>query len=322
MDRLEAMSILIDVADSGSFSAAARKLRVPLTTVARKISNLEAVLGAELLIRTTRKLSLTDTGARYLATARRILDQVDELERDVAGEFIVPKGELTITAPVQFGQIHVLPIVADFLAAFPEINIKLLLLDRNVQLAEDQVDMAVRIGRLPDSALISTTVGAMRTVVCASPKLLTVHGTPQTLDDLQALPCITFDGPGPLAGWHFGDPGTEKPLLVPVKTRLSVTTAEAAVRASLRHVGVVRLLHYQVADAVQSRDLRIILERFEPKPAPVSLVHTERGQMPVKMRCFLDFAVPRLRHALFNFGEPGVQLWRDASWIAAAPSKP
>lgn len=307
MDRLEAMSILIDVVETGSFSAAARRSRVPLTTVARKISNLEAVLGAELLVRTTRKLSLTDAGATYLAAARRILDQVDEVEREVAGEFTAPKGDLTITAPVQFGQIHVLPIVTDFLAAFPEINIKLLLLDRNVQLAEDQVDMAVRIARLPDSALISTTIGEMRTVVCASPELLAIHGTPQTMDDLQNMPCITFDGPGPLAGWRFSDPKTRKSLLVPVKTRLSVTTAEAAVRASLRHVGVTRLLHYQVADAVQARSLQIVLERFEPEPAPVSLVHSERGQMPIKMRRFMDFAVPRLRSVLLELGEAGNQ---------------
>jgi DNA-binding transcriptional LysR family regulator len=303
MDRLEAMAILIDVVDAGSFSAAARKLRVPLTTVARKISNLETLLGAELLVRTTRKLSLTDAGATYLAAARRIVEQVSEIEREVAGEFTAAKGELTITAPVQFGQIHVLPIVTDFLAAFPEINIKLLLIDRNVQLAEDQVDMAVRIGKLPDSALISTKIGAMRNLVCATPELLTLHGTPQTPDDLQTIPCITFDGPGPFAGWRFDDPKTGKVLVATVNTRLSVTTAEAAVRAAIRHVGVTRLLHYQVADAVKAGNLRIVLEDFEPKPAPVSLVHAERSQMPMKMRRFMDFAVPRLRRVLLDFGK-------------------
>ncbi|MGV8935719.1 MAG: LysR substrate-binding domain-containing protein [Allorhizobium sp.] len=302
MDRLEAMSILIEVVDSGSFSAAGRRLHVPQTTVARKISNLEAELGAELLVRTTRKLSLTDAGSTYVAAARRILDQVDEVEREVAGEFTAPKGELVITAPVQFGQLHVLPIVTDFLAEFPQINIKLLLLDRNVQLAEDQVDMAVRIGRLADSAMIATTVGSMRTVICASPQLLAAQPLPQSAADLEKMPCITFDAQGPLSGWRLTDPDTRKPLLVPVRPRLSVTTAAAAVIAALRHVGVTRLLHYQVAEAVRSGGLTIILERFEPEPAPVSLVHAARGLMPLKMRRFMDFAVPRLRQRLAEFG--------------------
>lgn len=300
MDRLEAMSLLIDVVDSGSFSAAARRLRVPVTTVARKISSLEAQLGAALLVRTTRKLSLTDAGTSYLAAARRILDQVDEAERAVAGEFTIPKGELVITAPVQFGQLHVLPVVADFLAAFPEITIRLLLIDRNMHLAEDQVDMAVRIGRLADSTMIATTVGTMRMVVAASPNLLASHGTPQAPEDLLEFPCITFDGPGPMTGWQFAEPKTGKPLLVPVEPRLSVTTAEAAVRAALRHVGVTRLLQYQVVDAVKANSLKIVLERFETEPVPVSLVHAARGQMPLKMRRFLDFAVPRLRRTLFE----------------------
>lgn len=305
MDRLEAMSILIAVVETGSFSAAARQLRVPVTTIARKISNLEAVLGAELLIRTTRKLSLTDAGATYLAAARRILDQVDEIEREVTGEFTIPKGELVITAPVQFGHLHVLPIVIDFLAAFPEIMVKLLLLDRNMHLAGDQVDMAVRIGRLPDSAMISTTVGAMRTVVCASPTLLDLHGVPQTPQDLQTIPCVAFDGPGPMSGWHFLDPKTKKPILVPIEARLSVTTAEAAVRASVQHVGATRLLHYQAAEAAKAGGLQIVLERFETEPVPVSLVHAARSQMPIKMRRFLDFAAPRLRRSLLEIGGPG-----------------
>jgi DNA-binding transcriptional LysR family regulator len=304
MDRLEAMSILTAVVESGSFSAAARQLRVPVTTIARKISNLEALLGAELLIRTTRKLTLTDAGASYLAAARRILDQVDEIEREVAGEFTIPKGELVITAPVQFGQLHVLPIVIDFLAAFPEVMVRLLLLDRNMHLAEDQVDMAVRIGRLPDSAMISTTVGAMRAVVCASPTLLGLYGTPQTPQDLETIPCVTFDGPGPMAGWRFTDPKTRKPIFVPIDARLSVTTAEAAVRASLQDVGATRLLHYQVADAAKANGLRIVLERFETEPVPVSLVHAARSQMPIKMRRFLDFAVPRLRRRLLEIADP------------------
>ncbi len=295
MDRFEAMSMLIGVVEKGSFSAAARTKRVPVTTVTRKISDLESVLGAKLLVRTTRKLSLTDAGISYLAAARRIIDQVEEAEREVAGEFTAPKGELVVTAPIQFGQLHVLPVLIDFLALFPQINVRLLLLDRNVQLVEDHVDMAVRIGKLPDSTMIATAIGSMRMVVCASPEFLADRAIPQTPEELQRLPCVTFDGPTPSPGWQLRDPQTNAPMIVPVTSRLSVTTVEGAVRAAIRNVGVTRLLYYQVADAIKAGKLQVILEQFEPDPAPVSLVHAARGQMPLKMRRFLDFAVPRLR---------------------------
>jgi DNA-binding transcriptional LysR family regulator len=295
MDRFEAMSMLIGVVEKGSFSAAARTMRVPVTTVTRKISDLESVLGAKLLVRTTRKLSLTDAGISYLAAARRIIDQVEEAEREVAGEFTAPKGELVVTAPIQFGQLHVLPVLIDFLALFPQINVRLLLLDRNVQLVEDHVDMAVRIGKLPDSTMIATAIGSMRMVVCASPEFLADRAIPQTPEELQRLPCVTFDGPTPSPGWQLSDPQTNAPMIVPVTSRLSVTTVEGAVRAAIRNVGVTRLLYYQVADAIKAGKLQVILEQFEPDPAPVSLVHAARGQMPLKMRRFLDFAVPRLR---------------------------
>ncbi len=252
MDRFEAMSMLIGVVEKGSFSAAARTMRVPVTTVTRKISDLESVLGAKLLVRTTRKLSLTDAGISYLAAARRIIDQVEEAEREVAGEFTAPKGELVVTAPIQFGQLHVLPVLIDFLALFPQINVRLLLLDRNVQLVEDHVDMAVRIGKLPDSTMIATAIGSMRMVVCASPEFLAGRGIPQTPEELQRLPCVTFDGPTPSPGWQLRDPQTNAPMIVPITSRLSVTTVEGAVRAAIRNVGVTRLLHYQVADAIKA----------------------------------------------------------------------
>ena len=179
MDRLEAMTILVSVAARGSFSAASRDLSLPLATVSRKVNELEEHLGTRLLVRTTRKVALTDTGTTYIASARRILDEIDETERVAAGEFHVPRGELILTAPVFFGRLHVLPIVTEFLAAYPEINVRLLLADRRLNLIEDHVDMAVRIGSLPNSTLIATRVGSMRTVVCASPKLLGGQGVPQ-----------------------------------------------------------------------------------------------------------------------------------------------
>ena len=298
MDRLEAMSLLLEVVAKGSLSAAGRALRVPVPTLSRKLSELERRLGTRLLIRTTRKLTLTDAGTAYVAAARRILDQVEEAERQAAGEFTAPKGELVVTAPLMFGRLHVLPVVADFLALFAEIDIRLVLSDRNAHLVDDHIDVAVRIGRLPDSAMIATRIGSMRTVVCAGPGLLAAHGVPKTPEDLRCLPCITVDTPMPASGWRFQPAGSAAAEEIPVVPRLSVTTPEAAVEAAVRNVGVARLLHYQVADAVKAGSLQLILEGFEPVPAPVHLVHAASWQMPLKLRCFLDFAVPRLRQVL------------------------
>lgn len=302
MDRFEAMSMLVTVTESGSLSAAGRALKVPLATLSRKISDLEALLGTRLLIRTTRKLTLTDAGTVYVAAARRILEQVEDAEKTAAGEFTAPKGELVITAPIFFGRLHVLPVVADFLALFSAINVRLVLADRNVSLSDDHVDMAVRIGRLPDSSMVATQVGLMRTVVCASPAFLDGHGVPRIPDDLLRLPCVTVDTPLPSPGWRFKAPGSGATLDMPIVPRLSVTTTEAAAQAAIRSVGVTRLLHYQVVEAVGTGALRIVLEEFEPDPAPVHLVHASRGQMPLKMRHFLDFAAPRLRRAVASIG--------------------
>lgn len=293
MDRLEAMAVLIKVVELGSLSAAGRALGMPLATLSRKVSDLEAVLGARLLIRTTRKISLTDAGIAYVAAARTILEQVEEAERNAAGEFTAPKGELAITAPLMFGRLHVLPVIADFLAEHDAITVRLVLADRNIDLVDDRVDMAVRIGVLPDSAMVATRVGTMRTVTCASPALLDKHGMPQTPQDLQRFPCVAVDVPGLAPSWRFRDRND-----VVVHPRLLVTTPEAAAVAAVRGVGVARVLHYHVADEVRQGRLRVVLETHETDPAPVHLVHAGRGQMPLKMRRFLDFAAPRLRQAL------------------------
>ncbi len=303
MDRFEAMSMLLEVVGKGSLSAASRSLRVPVATLSRKVSDLEALLGAKLLIRTTRKLTLTDAGIAYVSAARRILEQLEEAEREAAGEFTTPKGELVLTAPILFGRLHVLPVVTDFLALYPEINIRLILTDRNVHLIDDDVDLAVRIGRLPESSMIASRIGGMRTVVCASPVLLAGHGIPQSPTDLERFPCVTTDTPMPSPGWRFQPAGSSSSVEVPIVPRLSVTTSEAAVQAAIRGAGVTRLLHYQVAEAIAAGTLQIILEAYEPEPAPISLLHAAHGQMPLKMRRFLDFAAPRLRQAMERLAE-------------------
>lgn len=288
MDRLETMTILLRVVDRGSFSAASRDLGVPLATVSRKVNELEAHLGTKLLVRTTRKVALTDVGSAYVASTRRILDEIDETERIAAGEFHVPRGELILTAPILFGRLHILPIVTEFLAAYPQINVRMLLTDRNLHLIEDHVDMAVRIGPLPDSTMIATRVGLMRTVVCASPKLLAEQGVPKSPEDLAGLPCVNFEFLSPASAWPY----------MPIRPRLSVTTAEAAVWAAAQGLGVTRVLHYQCADAINDGSLRIILANFEVEPLPVHLLHAARGALPAKLRVFLDFAAGRLREGL------------------------
>lgn len=298
MDRFEAMSLLVMVTEKGSLSAVGRALNIPLPTLSRKISDLESLIGTRLLIRTTRKLTLTDAGQAYVAAARRILEQVEDAEREAAGEFIAPKGELVITAPVLFGRLYVLPVVTDFLEQFAEINVRLVLADHNIHLIDDHVDMAVRIGNLPDSNMVATRIGVMRSVMCASPVFLAKYGEPQTPEALTGLPCIKVEAPQPAATWLFAIPGSTKPLEVPIHPRLLVSTAEAVMQAAVRGVGVTRLLHYQVADAVGNGSLQLILQKFEPAPLPVSLVHASRGHMPLKMRRFIDFASPRLREGL------------------------
>jgi DNA-binding transcriptional LysR family regulator len=298
MDRLEAMTILLRVTETGSFSAASRTMGVPLATVSRKVNELETHLGTRLLVRTTRKVALTDAGAVYVTTARRILDEIDEAERIAAGELHAPRGELVLTAPVLFGRLHILPIVIDFLTAYPEINIRLPLSDRNLHLLDDHVDMAVRIGPLPDSSMVATRVGSMRMVVCASPKFIAGHGVPKKPEDLTALPCINFDFLSAASTWSFRPKGAKGSIDVPIRPRLSVSTAEAAVWSAAQGVGVARVLHYQCADAVCDGSLRIILADFEAEPLPVHLIHAGRGALPSKMRVFLDFATGRLRERL------------------------
>jgi DNA-binding transcriptional LysR family regulator len=292
------MRVLLRVVDQGSLSAASRDLGVPLATVSRKVADLEAHLGAQLLLRTTRKLRLTDAGQAYIAASRRILEAVDEAERVVTGEYDTPSGELVLTAPILFGRLHLLPVVTAFLASFPDISVRLSLSDRNLHLLDDHLDMAVRIGPLPDSRMIATRVGSMRTVVCVSPDLLGGRGAPERPEDLALLPCVTFE---PLAGasvWTFrrsGGPGT---IDVAVTPRLAVTTAEAAVWAASQGVGATRVMHYQCAESVRSGALRIVLRDYEPTPLPIHLIHAARGVMPLKMRAFLDFAAERLRRGL------------------------
>lgn len=302
VDRLEAMSIVLLTIEKGSLTAAAKALNMPLPTVSRKVTELEAYLGTKLLHRSTRKLTLTDAGEAYVGSVKRIMQDIEEVERAAAGEYTTPRGELVLTAPVLFGDMYMLPIVTDFLAAYPEINVRLLLSDRNLHLYDDHVDMAVRIGTLPDSNMIATRVGTMETLVCASPDLLAAHGVPKHPGDLERLPCVVFAGPSTTA-WWFRDPAARRDFDVNIHARLSVTTAEAAVQAALRHTGFTRVYRYHCDAALRTGALVHVLRKFDVGSIPVSLIHGERGLLPLKMRVFLDFAADRLRSAMSALGQ-------------------
>jgi DNA-binding transcriptional LysR family regulator len=290
------MSILVTAIEAGSLSAAARRLGTPLATVSRKVSELEAHLKTRLLNRSSRRLTLTDAGRSYVAACKRILEDVGEAERAASGEYSAPKGELIITAPISFGRMHVLPVVTAFLKAYPDIDIRLALADRVVNLLDDHVDLAIRIGALPDSALVATRVGAIRRVICGSPAYFAARGTPKTSSELVTHDCITFEGVTSADAWTFTTGKSE--TSVAVHSRLVVNTAEAAIDAAIAGIGVTRVLSYQIAAALLAGTLGLVLEDFEPEPWPVSLVYTGGRFLPLKLRAFLDFATPRLKTTL------------------------
>jgi len=303
MDRLDSMSILVAAAEAGSLSAAARRLGTPLTTVSRKVSELEAYLKTTLLNRSSRRLTLTDAGRSYVADCKRILEDVREAERAASGEYSAPKGDLIITAPIVFGRVHVLPVVAAFLKAHPHIDIRIVLADRMVNLLEEHIDLAVRIGELPDSSLVATRVGAIRRVVCGSPAYFAAQGTPKSPGELAAHDCVTFEGLMSPHTWTFRMGKADMP--VTIRSRLIVNTAEAAIDAAIAGVGITRVLSYQVANAMRAGALALALEEFEPVPWPVSLVYAGQRLLPLKLRAFLDFAAPRLKAgALSGAGRP------------------
>jgi DNA-binding transcriptional LysR family regulator len=297
-DRLEAMSVLLTVVDSGSLSAASRRLQVPLATVSRKISELEAHLETRLFNRSSRRLSLTDAGHGYVAACRRILEDIAEAEQVASGEFRAPRGELAITVPIVFGRLHLLPIAVEFLAAYPDINIRLVQSDRVVNLIEEHVDLAVRIGELPDSSLIAKRVGEVRWILCGSPDYFARYGFPKQLDELHAHHCVTFENFMSPKTWTFRT--GKQSTAVTIHSRLVVNTAEAAIDAAIAGLGLTRALSYQVAEAITSGRLVAALEAFEPDPWPVSLLYRSQAPLSQKLRVFLDFAAPRLKTVLKN----------------------
>jgi DNA-binding transcriptional LysR family regulator len=276
MNQLESLRAFVSAVEAGSLSAAAKQLAMPLPTLSRKVAELENHLGAELLVRTSRKLIVTEAGQVYVQTARRILEELAAADLAARGELQLPRGELSVAAPIVFGRLHVLPVVAELLREYPDIRVRLVLSDRVANLVDDHLDAAVRIGELADSSLIAQRIGSVRRVTCASPAYLAKRGRPRKPEDLANHDCIGF--------------GADDWL---VRPRLTVTTAEAAIDAAIAGLGITRVLSYQLRE----QPLQRILTSFEPPPLPVHLVHAAT-QVPRKLRAFLDLAGARLKPIL------------------------
>lgn len=302
MDRFEAMSVLLAVVDAGSLSAGARRLHAPLATISRKVGELEKHLGVSLVLRTSRGLILTDEGRAFVTASRRILEDLDTAERQAAGDFGALRGGLHVTAPVAFGERHLLPIALEFLKQQPEINLRLTLADRRVSLADEQIDVALRIGHLADSALIAARVGTVRRVLCASPAYLAERGIPRQPDDLATHDGISFQGFATAPEWRYRRDSVA--FAVDPRPKLAVNTTEAAIQAALAGVGIIRVLSYQVSDQLGCGALQEVLPEFAPEPLPVNLIHAPTAPLPLKVRSFLDWTVPRLRTRLA--AEPSV----------------
>ena len=298
MDRLEAMSIFLTVVEAGSLSAAARRLHAPLATVSRKVSDLESHLRTKLFNRSSHKLVLTEAGSSYVAACKRILADVTEAECAASGEYVAPTGELTVTAPVDLGRVHLIPILAEFLKAYPKIDVHLVLNDRVMSLSEEQIDVALRMGALPDSTLRALRLGAIRRVFCASPAYLAARGTPRTPNELAGHDCVSYTALLLPDVWRF--PGDKTNLAVRVHSRLIVSNAEAACEAARAGIGITPAAFHLIEEALEAGTLTTLLEDFEPPAWPVSLVYVAGRFLPIKLRAFLDFAAPRLKARLLQ----------------------
>ena len=293
MDRLDLMTIFVAVAEAESFSGGARRLAMSPPAVTRAISALESRLAVKLLDRTTRYVRVTELGQRYLDDARRIIAEVDEAEDALVGINGTPKGQLTLTAPVLFGKMFVMPVVVEYLQRYPSMDVSALFLDRVVNMMEEGVDVGIRVGELPDSSLKAVRVGQIRRVLCASPQYLAEYGVPNHPHDLQQHRIVAATGVTPSVEWKFWQ--EQQALSVRLRPRLTVTTNDGAIESALAGFGVTRLMSYQIAHFVESGQLQILLADFESAPLPIHVLHREGRHKSARVRSFVDLVVERLR---------------------------
>lgn len=304
MDRLDAIKVLLAVVDAGSLSAGSRKLNAPLPSVSRKVAELERHLGANLLIRTSRNLMLTDAGRDFVEAARSIMADLEQAERRASGEYQAPRGTLTITMPTEFGSRYVLPIALEFMDAHPEVSLNLLSVDRTMHLVNEQVDVAIRLGTLSDSALYAVKAGDFRVRTCASPAYLARRGVPSHPSELADHDGIMFD---PVAFfWEFQVQGL--PVEALPRGRIEVNTAANCVAAAVGGVGIARLFDYQIPDELAAGTLVPILQEYDTPPHPIHIVYPRQGLLALKVRAFIDWALPRLRAACAGYTDKAAPL--------------
>jgi DNA-binding transcriptional LysR family regulator len=291
MDTLRAMRAFVNIAEQGSLTAAARALDSSLPAVVRTLAALEAHLGVRLMNRTTRRIALTDEGRSYLESCRQVLSAVQDAEEALKEGAAEPSGPITLTAPVQFGLMHVAPVVTRFALRYPQVKLRVLLHDRVVNMLEEGIDVGVRIGTLDDSSLIARPLGAIRRVVVASPGLISAHGEPAHPDALRGVPCVRFTGASSLA-WSFHIDG--RAVTVPVAGNLEFNHIAPAVDACAAGAGFGLFLSYQVRPYLARGTLRIVLREFEPPPRPVHLVYPHARLLPGRTRLLLDWLAREL----------------------------
>ncbi|NYZ13969.1 LysR family transcriptional regulator [Azospirillum sp. RWY-5-1] len=290
MDRWQAMRIFVRVAETESFAEAARHLHMSAPAVTRAIAALEDVIGARLFVRTTRSVKMTEAGTRYFDDCRRILSDITEAEATAAGSYATPSGRLAVTASVLFGRMYVLPIMIEYLDSYPTMSGRTFFVDRPVNIVEEGIDVAVRIGHLPDSGFTAIKVGTIRRVICGSPGYFEKHGVPTVPADLKNHRIIASTGAWASPEWRFA--GDQR---VTIDSVLQCNTNDAAIATAAAGWGLTRVLHYQIGPALLNGDLRIVLADHEEPPLPIHLLHPEGRHAPAKVRAFVDLAISRLR---------------------------
>ncbi|WP_448681615.1 LysR family transcriptional regulator [Pseudomonas nicosulfuronedens] len=293
MDRFQEMTVLLAVAEAGSFAAGAKQLGLSPPSVTRAIAALEQRLGTLLLARSTRSVRLTEAGQRYVEDCRRILQELEEAEELASGSALRPRGNLTVTAPVLFGELYLIPLIASYLEAHGEVSVNALLVDRVANMLDEGIDVAVRIGRLPEGSLTALKVGEIRPVVCASPGFLDRHGRPRHPDELLGAPVVMATTSVLLTDWQFVTP--EGPLTLRPPSRFAVSSNNAAIHAARLGWGFTRVLSYQAAEAVARGELEIVLGEFSTAPLPIHLLYQDATRLPAKVRSFVTHCAERLR---------------------------
>lgn len=293
MDQLQCIRSFIAVVEAGGFAGAARALNISPASVTRAVAELEAQLGVSLLTRTTRVTRVTDAGAQYFETSRRILAELEEANLAAAGVHAKPRGRLVLTASTMFGNRFVAPVLVEYLRAYPEVQAVCHFVDRVVNVDEEGVDVAVRIGELPDSSLQAVRVGKVRRILCAAPAYLEAKGVPTHPRDLIHHTVVSSTGMSPSPHWRFWEEGVlgtweVRPVLV-------TDTNESAISAAVAGLGIARLMSYQVAEELMSGQLKTLLTEFEPNPLPIHVLHRQGRRPDAKVRLLLDLLIERLR---------------------------